>query len=269
MRYRPVRTATPKRRKTAASDLIQILYRDEHLVAVNKPPGLLVHRSPVDRHESHFLLQEVRDQIGARVYPVHRLDKGTSGVVLFALHPEAAQRLGAAWQADGVEKSYLAVVRGYAAPRVVVDHPLRDLSDAHSRRGAAGRERAAITEVECRAHIEFPSPVGPYATARYSLVACRPRTGRRHQLRRHLKHLRHPVIGDANYGDGAHNRFFRDSLGIARLLLAATRVRLPHPCGAAEVVIEAPLDGDFAALLARPEWRAVPGGADGAVPDIR
>lgn len=251
----PVRTATPRPRKTAASELIPVLYRDEHLIAVHKPAGLLVHRSPIDARESRFLLQELRNQIGARVFPVHRLDKGTSGVVLFALRADAAQRLGAALHGVGVEKTYLAVIRGWAAAHTLVDHPLRDPYDPRSRRGADGRERAAVTEVICRAHLELPYPVGRYATARYSLAECRPRSGRRHQVRRHLKHLRHPVIGDANYGDGAHNRFFRERLGISRLLLAATRIRFHHPFCTGELTIEAPLEGDFAALTARPDWR--------------
>jgi len=251
----PVRTATPRLRKTAASDLIPILYRDEHLIAVNKPAGLLVHRSPIDARETRFLLQEVREQIGAHVFPVHRLDKGTSGVLLFALHAAAAQRLSEAWRDEQVEKRYLAVVRGWAEEHVLVDHPLRDPYDPRSRRAGEERQRAAVSEFACLARIELEAAVGRYPTARYSLAECRPHTGRRHQLRRHLKHLRHPVIGDANYGDGAHNRFFRNSLGIGRLLLAATRIRFRHPFGAGDVEIDAALEGEFAAFLARPEWR--------------
>jgi tRNA pseudouridine65 synthase len=271
VRRTPAPTAKPKRQKTAASDLIPILYRDEHLVAVHKPAGLLVHRSPVDARETRFLLQEVRNQIGARVFPVHRLDKGTSGVVLLALDATTAQLLGAALRDERVEKSYLAVVRGWVAGAMLVDHPLRDPVDPRSRRGGDGRARPAVTAVECRAHLELAQPVGRYPTARYSLVACRPRSGRRHQVRRHMKHLRHPVIGDANYGDGAHNRFFRDSLGIGRLLLAATEIRFLHPVAGDEIRIAAPLEGQFADLVARPEWRPVetPPSASGPRPDER
>jgi tRNA pseudouridine65 synthase len=235
---------------------IPILYRDDDLIAVHKPAGLLVHRTSLDAHESQFLLQVLRDQIGLHVHPVHRLDKGTSGVVVFALHAEAARRLAGAFATDQVQKSYLAVVRGHAPAQVAVDHPLRDVIDAFSRRRTP-QLRPAFTEIRCLARIEIPAPVGRYATARYSVVACRPRSGRRHQIRRHLKHLRHPVIGDANYGDGAHNRFFRDSLGIARLLLAATAIRFPHPIGGNEVQIRAPLDGGFRRALDWPEWQMV------------
>jgi tRNA pseudouridine65 synthase len=235
---------------------IPILYRDEHLVAVSKPAGLLIHRSSLDAHESQFLLQLVRDQIGLHVHPVHRLDKGTSGLVVFALHAEAARRLADAFLADQVTKVYLAVVRGHAPVRVDVDRPLRDVPDRLSHRRTP-RSRSAFTEVQCLARIELAAAVGRYATARYSLVSCRPHTGRRHQIRRHLKHLRHPIIGDANYGDGAHNRFFRDSLGISRLLLAATQIRLRHPFTGADVHIHAPLDGSFRQLLDRPEWQTL------------
>lgn len=236
-------------------DAIPILYRDDDLVAVHKPAGLLVHRSAIDARESRFLLQRVRDQLGRAVAPVHRLDKGTSGIVVFALHPEAARRLAVLFRDGAARKTYLAVVRGWAPARRVVDHPLRDLGDRFARRQVVER-RPARSVLRCLAHIELPAAVGRYPTARYSLVACRPRTGRQHQLRRHLKHLRHPVIGDANYGDGAHNRFFR-SRGVDRLLLAASGLRFVHPFSAAPVSLSAPPEDSFAAVLAWPEWTPV------------
>jgi tRNA pseudouridine65 synthase len=235
---------------------LTILYRDDDLVAVHKPAGLLVHRTAIDAHESHFLLQTLRDQIGAPVHPVHRLDKGTSGVVVFALHSAAARGLEVAFRDGQVQKTYAAIVRGWAAPYQQVDHPLRDRADRVGR-GETIRVRPASTEVRCLARVELAAAVGRYPTARYSLVSCRPRTGRMHQVRRHLKHLRHPVIGDATYGDGAHNRFFRRALGVTRLLLAATAIRFPHPRTAEEVEILAPVDASVLAALARPEWQAV------------
>jgi tRNA pseudouridine65 synthase len=235
---------------------IRILYRDDDVIAVDKPAGILVHRTPLDARESQFLLQALRDQIGVRVHPVHRLDKATSGIVLFALHPDAARRLAQAFARGAVHRTYVAVVRGHAPARADVDHALRDVADAFSGRRTP-QLRAAFTAVRCLARIEIAAAVGRYPTARYSLVACRPRSGRRHQIRRHLKHLRHPIIGDANYGDGAHNRFFRHTLGIARLLLAAAAVRLPHPAGGDEIRIRAPLDGAFGRVLAWPGWQPV------------
>jgi tRNA pseudouridine65 synthase len=235
---------------------LTILYRDEDLVAVHKPAGLLVHRTTIDARDSRALLQRLRDQIGVAVYPAHRLDKATSGVVLFALHAAAARQLAAVLREGEAEKTYVAIVRGWAGEASDVDHPLRDRPDRLARRQVV-ESRPAFTAVRCLARAELDVAVGRYATARYSCVACLPRTGRQHQIRRHLKHLRHPVIGDANYGDGAHNRFFRHRLGIARLLLAAVAIRLPHPRSGAALAIEAPLDAEFHAVLAWPQWRAL------------
>ncbi|MGH7790412.1 MAG: pseudouridine synthase [Candidatus Binatia bacterium] len=235
---------------------LTILYRDDDLVAVHKPAGLLVHRSSIDTRASHFLLQTLRDQIGAAVHPVHRLDKATSGIVVFALHAQAASRLAEAFRDGAVAKTYVAVVRGWAPGAVDVDHPLRDIADRRARRRTLDT-REAFTAVRCLARAEFNSPVGRYATARYSLVTCRPRTGRRHQIRRHMKHLRHPIIGDVNYGDGAHNRFFREALGITRLLLAASVLRLPHPRTGETIELHAPVDASFLDALAGPEWQAL------------
>jgi tRNA pseudouridine65 synthase len=235
---------------------LTILYDDDDLVAVHKPAGLLVHRSSIDSRAERFLLQTLRDQIGAAVHPVHRLDKATSGIVVFARHAQAASRLAQAFRDGAVTKTYVAVVRGWAPEAVDIDHPLRDIADQRSRRQTFD-SREAFTAVRCLARAELAAAVGRYPTARYSLVTCHPRTGRRHQIRRHLKHLRHPIIGDVNYGDGAHNRFFRDALGITRLLLAASLLRVPHPRTDQAIELHAPLDASFLDALAWPEWQGV------------
>ncbi len=229
---------------------IPILYRDEHYVVVHKPSGLLVHRTAIDAHAGRPLLQILRDQIGRHVYPVHRLDKGTSGVIALALHSEAADRLALAFREERVTKRYVAIVRGYAPEQMLVDWPLRDAIDPQ--RTAA---RPACTDVRRLASVELAHAVGRYATARYSLVACVPHSGRQHQIRRHLKHLRHPVIGDANYGDLAHNRFFRNTLGVGRLLLAATELAFEHPYDRPAVRVVAPVDDTFAAACNALGWR--------------
>lgn len=227
----------------------QVLWADEHFVVVAKPAGLLVHRSAVDRSERRALLPLVRDLVGARVHPLHRLDKGTSGAVVFARSAAAAAPLSAAFREDRVDKLYLAVVRGWPADATVVDQPLADIADPGAGL-AASAPRPARTEVRTLARAELAHPVGRYATARYALVACRPRSGRRHQIRRHLKHLRHPVIGDANYGDLRHNRFFRDDLGVGRMLLANVEIAFVHPFTDAAVRVRAPLDDAFCRALA-------------------
>lgn len=234
-----------------------ILYRDETLVAVNKPSGLLVHRSDIDRHETHFALQMLRDQMGQRVYPVHRLDKPTSGVLLFALNSEAARATSTAFAAGAVEKTYLAVVRGYPDPQTTIDYPLRDtwdkMSAPNSRR--AGNPRPASTALRCLATAELSVRVDRYPTSRYALVEARPFTGRRHQIRRHMKHIAHPIIGDTTYGKSRHNRLFAQRFDCARLLLHAAHLSFPHPISAQIVSIPAPLDGPFSRVIEGLGWR--------------
>lgn len=239
---------------------MEILYQDDHLVAVNKPPGLLVHRSPVDRRETRFALQLTRDCLGRRVYPVHRLDRATSGLLLFALSPDVARFLAAAFAGGGVRKEYLAVVRGFLDDSGVIDHPLADVADRLlPPSGSPGAERSALTRYRRLAAVELHCAVGRYPTSRYSLVAASPETGRRHQLRRHFKHLFHPLIGDTKYGEGRHNRFFREELGCARLLLHARELYFNHPLTGEPVALSAPLDAAYSAVLDRLGWRyAVP-----------
>ncbi|WP_456426780.1 tRNA pseudouridine(65) synthase TruC [Rhodocaloribacter sp.] len=235
---------------------LDVLFRDERFVAVNKPPGLLVHRSRIDRGADRFALQTVRDQIGQRVFPVHRLDKPTSGVLLFALDPEAARRLSDAFARRAVRKTYLAVVRGYLEPGGVIDYALRETRD-RTTDGRARRDKPAqpaVTVYRRLATVETPHAVGRYPTSRYALAAVRPRTGRKHQIRRHMKHLFHPVIGDRKYGDRRHNRFFEEHLGCRRMLLHAAALAFRHPFTGAPTVVLAPLDGAFRDVLERLGW---------------
>ena len=237
-------------------ETLPVLYRDEHVVAVNKPSGLLVHRSPIDRHETRFALQILRDQIGQRVYPVHRLDKPTSGVLLFALSPEAARGMAEQFSAQAVAKHYIAVIRGWCPAQGVIDHPIKDKPDKREDRGKQGDRpaREAVTEYRRLATIELPCAVDRYPQSRYSLVGLRPRQGRKHQLRRHMKHLGYPMIGDAKYGKGVHNRFFHENYGCDRLLLACTAMSLLHPIAMTALQLEAPVGDSFARLIDSFGW---------------
>jgi tRNA pseudouridine65 synthase len=241
-----------------ASEQLEILYRDRYLVAVNKPAGLLVHRSAVDRHENRFLVQCLRDQIGQRVYPVHRLDKPTAGVVVLGLEPEAAHRLNQAFGAGRVAKRYLAVVRGFTETQGRIDYPLAEQRDRMTDRRARRDKppQAAVTDYRRIASVELPYPVGPYASARYSLLAAFPRTGRKHQIRRHMKHIFHPLIGDTTHGDGRHNRFFRERFDCRRLLLAAVALELPHPFSGEPLALRAAPDADFRRVLEALGWHS-------------
>ena len=242
-------------------ETLDILYRDEHIIAIKKPSGLLVHRSAIDRHETRFVLQILRDQIGQHVYPVHRLDKPTSGVLLFALSSHCAQKLGTLIAANHVKKNYVAIVRGYAPEEGAIDHSLTEEQDACTDKKARKDKPAqdALTHFQRLASIELPVQVDKYPQSRYSLVSCQPVTGRKHQIRRHMKHINHPIIGDAKHGKGNHNRFFQAHFNAHRLLLAATDIRLPHPFTEHPLHISAPLDETFMQLLERFDWRsAVP-----------
>lgn len=235
---------------------LPILYQDEYLIAINKPAGLLVHRSEIDRHETRFAIQLLRDQIGQRVYPVHRLDKPTSGVLLFALSSEVARRMMEQFIDDAVQKHYLAVVRGYTDETAVIDYPLKEeldkMTDSKAQQDKAAQP--AVTEYQRLATVELPYAVGRYATARYSLLRVTPRTGRKHQIRRHMKHIFHPIVGDTTHGDGKQNEFFREHFDCHRLLLASTELEIVHPIINKPLLIQAPLDAEYQHIIDTLGW---------------
>jgi tRNA pseudouridine65 synthase len=230
--------------------LLEILYRDEFLVAINKPSGLLVHRSPIDRYETEFAVQILRDQIGQFVYPVHRLDKPTSGVLLFALDKESASLLGEQFMSRESKKSYIAVVRGYIEERGIIEHALTikldKIADKDSSVPIEAQE--ATTEYERLATVELDFAVGKYDKTRYSLVKLYPMTGRKHQLRRHMKHISHHILGDTKYGRGEHNIFIREQFDCHRMLLHASELQIKHPYTNETLVIQASLDDTFESM---------------------
>lgn len=238
--------------------MLDIIYQDEHYVAINKPAGMLVHRSGIDRHETVFAMQLLRDQIGQKVFPLHRLDKPTSGVLLFALSSEAAKSMAPAFEQHSIQKHYLAVVRGYAPEQGHIDHSLKEIDDKYddARKQKNKDAQAAITDYRRLNTIELPVCIDKYPQSRYSLVELTPQTGRRHQIRRHLKHISHPIIGDVNYGKGTHNRYYADKLGCKRLLLHASSVTFTHPYSQQPIRIQAGLDTQMQALFERFNWQA-------------
>ena len=232
----------------SADSELTILHRDEWLVVIDKPSGLLVHRSVVDARETRFAVQLLRDQIGRYVYPVHRLDKGTSGALVFALEPDSARTLSAAFATKVVRKTYLALVRGWPNAAGEIDHALRPVED-EVLPATKRSPQSARTTYERLATFEIAHRVDRYPTSRYALVRLQPHTGRRHQLRRHLAHVSHPIVGDSTYGKGAHNRLFARVYGVHRLLLACVRLEFPHPVTREPLRVDAPLAEDFASVL--------------------
>ena len=238
------------------NDGLEILYQDEYLVAINKSSGLLVHKSPIDRHETQFALQLVRDQIGQYVYPIHRLDKPTSGVLLFALTSEMAQTMSLLFRSHEVIKEYIAIVRGYTQEEELIDYPLKQMLDTKEQKklGITKEAQEAQTRYECLATVELPYAVSRYPVARYSLVKLLPKTGRKHQLRRHMKHIFHPIVGDTKHGRGEHNQLFREKFESHRLLLHSHRVSFIHPVTQEKLVLEAEVDGTFMMLFKDFRW---------------
>jgi tRNA pseudouridine65 synthase len=215
-------------------DLLDILFLDDHLVVVNKPSGLLVHRGWAA--ESDVAMFRVRDQLGAHVYPVHRLDRGASGALVFARTKEAAGTLGRAFEMQQIDKRYLALVRGTPPDAGTVDHPIP--------KGETGARVPAVTRFVRVARSEVE---------RCSLVLAVPETGRTHQIRRHLRHLGHPLIGDVNYGSGEINRHYRAGYDLHRLALHASSIAFDHPATGARVALTAPMPEDLGRVLARLE----------------
>jgi tRNA pseudouridine65 synthase len=236
---------------------VEIIYEDEFLVAINKEAGLLVHRSWLDKGETRFAMQLTRDAVGCHVFPVHRLDKPTSGVLLFAKSSAVARSLTEAFTAHKVTKQYLAVVRGYMSEQGSVDYALSFQPDAIADKFANLDKPAqeAVTHWQSLAQIELPFAVSKkHETSRYSLMRLTPETGRKHQLRRHMRHLFHHIVGDTSHGDGRHNRFFRTQYGCARMLLHAQTLALSHPVTGEPLLLKAGLDDQWLRILEEFAW---------------
>ncbi len=221
--------------------MLDILYLDDYLAIVNKPPGWLVHRTPLDKGETRFVLQTLRDQIGQHVWPVHRLDKGTSGVLVFALSAEVARTLGLAFESgEGLQKAYRAMVRGWPSEQGLIDHPLKRMPD--DMRTEREEIQPAQTRYQTLRRGVLPIAQGEFPSLRWAEVQLQPLTGRRHQLRRHMKHIAHPIIGDATHGKGTLNRAIAEHLGLARLWLHALQLSLAHPVSGQTLTITASLE---------------------------
>ena len=226
---------------------LPVLYADDWLAVVDKPATLMVHDSALARGETDFAADRLREQFGRPIFLVHRLDRATSGCLLLAFDRDTASALGKQLMAreaeGGFAKDYWAICRGWPAEEAfTVDHPLD---------GGPGKpqKKPAITRFERLATCELEIPSAGFPTSRYAWLCAHPDTGRFRQIRRHLKHLSHHLIGDTSHGDGRHNRAFR-MLGIHRMLLHARRLAFDHPHTGGRVEAVAPPDAEFAKALA-------------------
>lgn len=216
---------------------LPILFQDNFLIAINKPNGLQVHRSKISEEKEHFALQQLRDQLNQRVDLVHRLDRPTSGVLLFALQKEALQHLRKQFENHEVQKGYWAVVRGYTDLAGSIDEPLKRM-ETHKKSKVEKPPQSALTHYKRLKTIEVPIPVSRYNTARYSLVEVQPETGRMRQIRRHFAHLRHYIIGDNKHGERHHNRMFREKLNYDFMFLHSTHLSFTHPVSQEKITIQ-------------------------------
>lgn len=231
---------------------LEILYQDEVCVAVNKPPDLLVHRSFVDTRDRENVVRTLRRQLGKKVFTVHRLDRATSGVLIFGFDSETARLLTTQFERREVQKTYLAIVRGYTDDSGTINMPLKEPYDriatpAQTTENKPAQE--AVTEYETLARSELPLSAGRYPTSRYSFVRVSPQTGRRHQIRRHLKHISHPIVGDIKHGDNHVNQLIEREFGIRRLLLVASELRIGHPATDESLTLKAHPGEDFEKAL--------------------
>jgi len=228
--------------------MLQILHQDDAIIAVNKPAGMAVHRSKMVGNADIFLIDELREQVGGTVYLAHRLDRATSGVLLIARSSEIAAALGEQFMGRDVHKQYLTVVRGWPEPEEgVIDYPLPGSRETGPRKDASTRYRRLATTEQSIA-------LGRYPQQRYALLLAEPETGRFRQIRKHLAHIHHPVIGDCQHGRSDHNRLYKQYFSCHRMLLHAWRLSFRHPTSGEPMRIDAPLDAAFEGLLARFGW---------------
>lgn len=224
---------------------LKILYRDEYLIAINKPHGLLVHRSHIASDASVFAIQELRNQIGQRVYPAHRLDRKTSGILLFSLDKTTDSKTQQIFAAGNMSKSYLAIVRGFTLATGTIDYPLKKEN---------GTIQEAVTHYETLAKAEIEVTFGNHATSRYSLIEAKPTTGRMHQLRRHFAHIFHPIIGDRPHGCNKQNRLFKEKFEMTTMMLHASELKFTHPITNTQIHINAAPHAEFIRMSELMGW---------------
>jgi tRNA pseudouridine65 synthase len=225
--------------------MLDILYEDAYLIAINKPHGLLVHRSSIAAVADEFAIQLLRDQIGRKVYPVHRIDRKTGGVLLFALDKATEIAMQQQFMENAVFKKYLAVVRGHTPDEQVIDYPLRKEN---------GTLQDALTVYATIKKAELPVPLGAHSTSRYSLISVTPKTGRMHQIRKHMAHIFHPIIGDRTHGCNKQNRLFKEKWEMITMLLHASQLSFQHPVSGDNVTITAPLRPEFEQAVQIMDW---------------
>lgn len=228
-----------------------ILYEDDFVVAVAKPNNMLVHHSFMARNQSEeqTLVALLQEKYEHQYFPVHRLDRKTSGIVLCAKEKRFVADFQALFTSDQIQKVYHGIVRGFSPENGVIDSPVKGRD--------ANVHKEALTHFETLANVTLPIPVQPFSESRYSLVKLLPKTGRMHQLRVHLNKINHPLIGDPKYGDRFHNRMFQAEFGMSNLFLHASSLSFQHPFLAEKISIQCPFPKDWETISKRFEWSLI------------
>lgn len=217
---------------------LEIIYESQDYVAINKPHGLLVHRTNLDKHANEFALQTLRDQLNQKIHPCHRLDRKTSGALLFAKNKKALTFVRKQFDSSEIEKKYLAIVRGFVEDEITIDYPLTENS----------KTQDAISFCKCLKQYEIPLKHGKHNTSRYSLVALKPKTGRFHQLRKHMAHIFHPILGDRPHGCNKQNKLWKENFQLEKMMLHASEL-IFHNQDQETIKISAKTSSEFQRIL--------------------
>lgn len=225
--------------------MLDILYQDNELVAINKPHGLLVHRTKIANDADEFALQILRDQLNTHVHPVHRLDRKTGGVLLFALNTVSLKAMQGEFAQNQVKKTYWAIVRGYTNESGTINYPLKKEN---------GMKQQAVTNYRTINQAEINEPFNGHSTSRYSLIRVEPNTGRMHQIRKHLSHIFHPIIGDRPHGCNKQNRLFKEKWNMTTMMLHAAKLGFIHPSTCKPILISGPVQSEFSRMCKLFGW---------------
>ncbi|MEE9407475.1 MAG: pseudouridine synthase [Polaribacter sp.] len=228
---------------------LEIIFEDEYIICVNKPNNMLVHHAHHSRNvaDETSLLQLILEETGLKVYPIHRLDRKTSGIILLAKETVHVSKFQDLFTNDAIQKTYYGIVRGYSPTYKIIDSPVKGRD--------ANVHKKALTHLKTLAQITLDIPVKPYDSSRYSMLELSPKTGRMHQLRVHTNKISHPLIGDPKYGDKNHNIMFEENFKCVNMFLHAGKLEFKHPFTAEELILKAPFPTDWIALFEEFKWK--------------
>lgn len=227
---------------------LEVIFEDEYIICVNKPNNVLVHHAHHSRNvaDEDSLLQLIFNHKKIKVYPIHRLDRKTSGAILLAKNKEIVSKFQKLFTINEIQKTYFGVVRGFSPDSKIINSPVKGRD--------AKVHKEALTYLKTLANIVLNIPVKPYDSSRYSLVELSPKTGRMHQLRVHSNKISHPLIGDPKYGDKNHNLMFENNFDMKNMFLHAGKLEFKHPFTLKSLSLNASFSDDWTELFEKFSW---------------